>query len=613
MKKNNQNLVLAIIASFAIIAITFTLYYPSLNYDFIWDDTHYLSNNIHIQKLNWDNLKWMLTTFEVANWHPLTWLSFAIDYVWQGKLNPEGFHLTNIILHSLNCVLLFFLTSLLLNININGLQNSALLPQNHLVFSAAFITSLLFSIHPQHIESVAWISERKDVLCLFFLLLTIYCYIYYARLEASRWYWFLFSIILFVLALMSKPMAVTLPVILLLLDIYPLKRTVFLKALDTKNKTISLSRILIEKTPFFILSIISIILTLVAQDKAIISIENFSLFKRVINAIHSVFLYISKFVLPIALSPLYPFPSFITQNQDWIKILILIIGFILVMVLSVYYWKRNKHFLLITWIFYLVTLSPVIGIIQVGIQSAADRYAYLPTLPFYILIGSGIAYLYYKPHQKFNFTIKAIIIILTVTIGLTLFKLSRNQLQIWKHGIVFWSYVITINPSSSFAHHNLAAHYFHQKSYQKALEHIHLGILYGYPLRREYSFLGETYMRLEQLDEALNYYQLALKTDSTTRNFSEHCVFYNISWIYANKGMLIDALQMLDKIPKNSREFAKAQELATKILMLDTTQETDNLKLIQIPSTVILPSTNLLYQARLDHLLAEKNYSLCAQ
>lgn len=613
IKTNNSNSALLVVASFAIIAVTLMLYYPSLNYDFMWDDTHYLGNNVHIQKLSWENIKWMLTAFEVANWHPLTWLSFAIDYAWQGSLNPWGFHLTNIILHSLNCVIIFFVTSYLLNIHIYGLQNSVPRPQNHLVFLAALITALLFGIHPQHIESVAWISERKDVLCQFFLLFTVYCYISYTRTATTQWYWFLFSIILFILALMSKPMAVTLPVVLLLLDVYPLRRTTFLKTFEGESVAASWRLILIEKIPFFTLSIASIILTLNAQDKAIISVENFSLLKRIINAIHSVFLYMSKFVLPIALSPLYPFPKFITQNQGWIKISVLIAGFILITVLAIYYWRKNKNFLLIIWIFYLVTLSPVIGIIQVGIQSAADRYAYLPTLPFYILIGSGAACLYYKPRKNFNFIAKTMIILGIVILGSTLFKLSRDQLQIWKHGIVFWNYVITINPSSSFAQHNLAAHYFHQKSYQKALEHVHLAVLYGYPLRREYGFLGEIYIRLEKLDEALNFYQHALKTDPTVRNYNEDCVFYNIGWIYANKGLFVDALQALDQVPKNSKEFSKAQNLATKILMLDTVQETDNLKLRQIPLTAIFPDAKILYQARLDHHLTEKNYSLCSQ
>lgn len=608
--KNAYSNLALLAASFLIIAIIFILYYSSLNYDLMWDDFYYF-RNVQIQKLSWENIKWMLTTLSVANWHPLTWLSFAIDYAWQGSLKPFGFHLTNTILHCLNSAILFFLTSLLLNII--KLQSYAFRPRSRLVFYAALMTALLFGIHPQHIESVVWISERKDVLCLFFLLLTVCCYIFYVRSTIAQWYWFLFSIILYAMALMSKPMAVTLPVILLLLDVYPFQRTALVKNLNLKITPASFRRILIEKIPFFALSINSIVLTLIAQDKAIISIENFSLFARIINAIHSVFLYMSKFILPIALSPLYQFPVHIVQNLNLIKVSVLTFGFISLTVLSIYFWK-NKKFILISWFFYLITLSPMSGIIQVGIQSAADRYAYLPTIPFYIIISFGVVYLYYKPRQKFNLIARTMIIFSVTIIGLILFKLSQDQLYIWKHGVVLWRYVVNIYPSSGFAHHNLAAHYFEQGYYQEALEHTKIGILYGNSLRRESQFLGEIYIRINKLDEALFFYQHALKTDITLSNYhnSKDCAFYNIGWIYASKGLLTDALQSLNLVPKSSQEFTKTQELIIKVAMLDFVKN-DNFSLKQIPPTTLFPGAEILYQAKLYNLLSQKKYSFCGQ
>ncbi|HRD65144.1 MAG TPA: hypothetical protein PKY50_03230 [Candidatus Competibacter sp.] len=592
---------------------TFAVYYPSTDYDFMWDDFHYLGNNTHIQNLSWSNIQWMFTTFDVANWHPLTWLSFAVNYTWQGSLNPWGFHLTNIILHGFNSIGVFFLTILLLNIAGHGLQNAIIRPFDKSKFFAAFIAALLFSIHPQHVESVAWISERKDVLCQFFLLFTVFFYIFYTKATATRRYWFLATIVFFILALMSKPMAVTLPVILFLLDIYPLRRTYLLKPLDAQILTISWNQILIEKVPFILLTIASIVLTLFAQTKAIISIEQFGLFFRVINAINSVFLYISKFFLPIALSPLYPFPEYLIHNPNWLKISILIIGFILVTTVSIYYWQqKKKHYLLIIWLFYLVTLSPVIGIIQVGIQSAADRYAYLPTLPFYILVGSGIAYLYYMPRNKFVTIIKFCIISGIAIVFSTLFNISHNQLQVWKHGLVLWNYVIKINPASSFAQHNLAAHYFHYQNYKKSLEHVQLAMLHGYPWRREQGFLGEILIRLDRPDEALEAYKNALEVDPSLRNVRDDCIRYNMGWIYTKKSLFAEARKVFETIPVNSSEFAKTQALSIQIAMLDkasiASPELEKMKLLQ---TATLSATNL-EQAKLDNLLAKQGYSFCA-
>lgn len=549
-------------AALAVMAITVAVYYPSLHGDFVWDDLPYLMGNPYIQKFNWKNITWMFTTFHLSNWHPLTWLSFAFDYYWQGGLNPWGFHLTNIILHGLNSIGLFFITILLLN-KIRDPAQTTFYPQDKTIGLAAFIAALLFSIHPQHVESVAWMSERKDVLCQFFILLTVICHIFYTTTTAKvRPVWFGAALLCFLLALMAKPMAVTLPVVLLLLDIYPLQRTPLTLPLHPTDTVLSWRPVLIEKIPFFILTLISIGVTLIAQTGAIVSADYIHPLVRAINAINSVFLYISKFLLPIALSPLYNHPDYL---QHPLSALVLVAGFLIANVLLIYYWLRQKYYPLIIWLFYLVTLSPVIGIIQVGDQSAADRYAYLPTTPFYILAGVGIAWLYYRPRQRFNLLIQSGLMMGVLLIALTLFKLNRDQLQIWKNSLVFWTYVTLVNPTNSLAHHNLAVVYFFQKKdYEKALDHIRLSMAYSrFPIL-EQVLLAEILMPLGQFEEALNAYQNAIRA-KVDPNLRHDCAHYNMGWMYAKLGQFEAAQHALGKVPVDSPEYPLAQRLSAAL------------------------------------------------
>lgn len=545
-------------ATLAIMAMAIVVYYPGLNGDFVWDDLPYLMGNPYLHEFNWKNITWMFTTFHLSNWHPLTWLSFAFDYYWQGGLYPWGFHLTNIILHGLNSIGLFFITILLLN-KVRDPAYTTFYPQDKTIGLAAFIAALLFSIHPQHVESVAWMSERKDVLCQFFILLTIICYLFQAAATAKiRYIWLGSALFFFLLALMAKPMAVTLPIVLLLLDIYPLRRTSLAPPLNPTRPVFSWRQILIEKLPFFILTLLSIVVTLIAQTNAIASADHIHPLIRAINATNSVFLYISKFLLPIALSPLYNHPDYL---QHPFSALILIAGFVVTTVLLIYYWFQQKYYPLMIWLFYLVTLSPVIGIIQVGDQSAADRYAYLPTTPFYILVGVGIARLYYSPRSAWNLAIKAGLAMGVFIIMLTLFKLNRDQLQIWKNSLVFWNYVTIVNPTNSMAHHNLAVVYFFQKKdYEKALHHIRLSIAYSRAPIIEQVLLAEILMPLGQFEEALNAYQNALRA-KVDPNLRQDCAHYNMGWMYAKLGQFEAAQQALRHVSADSPEYLPAQTL----------------------------------------------------
>ncbi|MBW1825120.1 MAG: hypothetical protein JRI87_11285, partial [Deltaproteobacteria bacterium] len=220
---------IAKVCAFLIFLITCLVYIPTLKSGFVWDDVNYVPENTLIRSLSIHNLSKMLTSFRVSNWHPLTWLSLALDYAFWG-LNPFGYHLTNVIMHGLNALLVFFLT---IKLTVSARESNRVSPHSEMERSilahpliVAGVTALLFSLHPLHVESVAWVSERKDLLCAFFFLLSISSYLSYTSSITKRHtrIWFATCFLLFLSALMSKPMAVTLPAILLLLDIYPLKR-----------------------------------------------------------------------------------------------------------------------------------------------------------------------------------------------------------------------------------------------------------------------------------------------------------------------------------------------------------------------------------------------------
>jgi hypothetical protein len=243
MRKNKSLL----IVSFLISLITILVYLPALQNDFVnWDDNEYLYENPYIQSFNLTSIKWMLTSFHAANWHPLTWLSHTIDYAIWG-LNPMGHHLTSIIFHGLNTFLVVILIGNLINLaRNNNKQNTSLI--------VGAVTGVLFGLHPIHVESVVWASERKDVLCAFFFLLSILAYLRYTSALKRKAGLYVSCLVFFMLSLMSKPMAVTLPIVLLILDVYPLRR------MKLRNITDSW-RVIGEKVPFFVLSGISVVLT----------------------------------------------------------------------------------------------------------------------------------------------------------------------------------------------------------------------------------------------------------------------------------------------------------------------------------------------------------------
>lgn len=491
-----------IIATF-IIGVTICIYIPSLNNDFVnWDDLVYVTENDHIRTLNLQSLTWMLTTFRASNWHPLTWLSHSLDINFFG-LNPTGHHLTSIILHALNAFLVFLLSSSLISraqTTSTDFVRHKISPE---VVFASGITALLFGIHPLHVESVAWVAERKDILCAFFFLLSLLSYLKYSFHAPSkiRFFYYGLAILLFMLALMSKPMAVSLPFILLLIDIYPLKRL-------QKSLTSSLF-ILLEKIPFFLLSIASSILTIIAQNRggSIHTLEQVNLDARLLNAIWALLFYLKKTIFPFKLIPFYPFV--VQSTSVYLLSGTIILGLTIFCIWMV---KRKHYLFLIIWIYYGVTLLPVLGIIQVGGQGAADRYTYLPSIAPFLLMGIGSAWIWYKLSmivtKNITYTLKIAFIF---TPFLFLSNLTINQIEVWKNSETLWKYVITVSPTPvPVSYNNLGIFYARKGDYAKAIVEYKMALTVKPDYVEAYNNLGIVYARKNLYGKAILEYKKAI-------------------------------------------------------------------------------------------------------
>jgi tetratricopeptide (TPR) repeat protein len=421
----SRNLWPAVIAAL----LTFVVYFPSLGNQFVnWDDPEHIQNNSHIFSLSFSSLQWMFTHFFHGMYMPLTWLSLALDYR-LGGLNPGVFHLDNLVLHCANTVLVFVLSLRILGHVQGSVSPGKKAPEGNGTRWGAFLAAVFFGIHPIHVETVAWATERKDLLCALFFLSAVVFYLGYATRPQSKAPRYCASLLFFVMALLSKPMAVTLPLVLLLLDQWPLGRL-------RGDKT----RVFLEKIPFFIASLTSGFLTIIAesQAQAFMPIQSLPILARVLNAFHSVVFYLGKMILPVNLAAFYPIPpeSQVVSlgNVCWAFLVLVSLGFF-------FHWRRKYPFLMTAGLYYLITLSPVLGILQIGSHSAADRYAYLPSLgPFFLVSSLGA---FYPTNRRW--------VLLPLTLALTAAMAfgTLRQSGTWRDSIALWENVTKVSPGVS--------------------------------------------------------------------------------------------------------------------------------------------------------------------
>lgn len=522
------------IIAILIFLLTLLVYTPTLKNDFVnWDDAQCIYENTHIRSLDFISLKWMIISFHGGNWHPLTWLSHALVYYFWG-LNPTMHHLANVIVHACNTLLVFFLVLKILTVsNIPFLiftsnRGTSSLSQ---IIIAGSITALLFGLHPLNVESVAWATERKGLLSVFFVLLSLLSYLtYISTIHKQRHLiWLCISLLFFIFSLMSKPIAVTLPVTLLLLDIYPLKRT---NLYPNRSLTVFL-----EKIPFFILSIASGIITIMAQRSsgALVNLQETNLTVRMLNALVTLIFYVEKLIWPSQLIPFYPF------NVNLFNIKSVVSGIIILAItgFSLEIARRGKPLWLIAWLFYVITLLPTLSIIQIGSHAAADRFTYLPRLSIFFLFGVGVSWVWMKAHlTNFKELIRGLLLVCVSVVMLLFSYLSIQQIRIWQNSEVLWTYVTSIFPkTASLAHMNLGFVYIEKGRLDEAIAEFKQSLASNPNNAEAYINLGVVYRRKGRLDEAISKYKKALAINP---NLAE--AYTNLGIAYGQKGLFDEAI-----------------------------------------------------------------------
>ena len=428
-------LVLKLAICAALIAITWAVFGQTVGHDFVnFDDPIYVSENDHVRAgLSWQGVAWAFTHIHSHNWHPLTTISHMLDCQLFG-LKPGAHHFVNVLLHSATAALLFFLLAQFTG-SPSSPQDESVSPRRPdrtgAIGSSAFVAAV-FAIHPLHVESVAWISERKDVLSGLFFVLTLLAYFYYTRKPNIGRY--LSVSILFACGLMSKPMLVTLPVILLLLDYWPLKRL----------SGPSARRVLVEKIPLVILSIASAVGTLVAQNEGIglVRLEVLPLTWRITNALVACLVYIWQMIWPANLALAYHHPGKLPLWQVAGAAALLV-----AVTLGVFALRKRSPYLVVGWLWYLVMLVPVLGLIQVGGQAHADRYTYLPQIGLSLAVTWGVVDL-----ARFWRYYGAILGAAAAIIISALALRAANQVWYWHDSERLWRHALTVTTENDVAH-----------------------------------------------------------------------------------------------------------------------------------------------------------------
>ncbi len=413
---------------------TFLVFGKSINNGFVnFDDPAFVFENPMVIEFSVENLKNIFTSLHTANWQPLTWISHSLDYFLFGA-NPAGHHFISVLIHALNAFLVFLLFELISQTILPNVEDKISIRY------AGLAVAILFAAHPLRTESVAWISERKDLLCALFVLLAYRSYIFFhvqVRKEPFQ-SWPMSTLIFSILALMAKPMAVTIPVVLLIFDLFPLKRLKDVRGIFP---------LILEKWPFFILSLGIGLITIFGQKTAgaLAPITDLSFLERGINSLYNVFFYLEKTLFPINLAPFYPYSeSLAIWSGRFVGALCLFIGISLFCLVR---WRQGKKYWGASWLYYLVVLAPVVGLVQVGSQGAADRYTYLPTLSVFFLAGSIFIRQgnILRVGNKENVTLFSGVI-LGIFLCVCFMSVAIKQIKVWKDGESLWRRNIDVFP-----------------------------------------------------------------------------------------------------------------------------------------------------------------------
>jgi len=479
-----------------LIVLTIALYYPVRTHPFVnYDDNVYVSDNVHVQNgLTWETVTWAFATYDAGNWHPLTWLSHALDFDLFG-LDPAGHHQTSMYLHALNAVLLFWVL-----MRATGSAGRSLM------------VAALFAVHPINVESVVWISERKNVLSMLFFLLALGAYRWYtAKPKAGR---YAVVAVLFVLGLLAKPQIITFPFVLLLWDYWPLERVAIRHSLfasrrsgphqlsgEKRTANGEWPQLLWEKVPLFAIAAASAVMTMKAQSAggAVLSLGANPLSIRLSNAIVSYVKYLAKAFWPAGLAPMYPHPgNGLPAWQVYGGLLLLLVITWLV------FEQRQRRYLLVGWLWFLGTLVPMIGLVQVGRQAMADRYAYLPLLGIFIMLCWGVGEWAEQKHLP-AMLLPAVSVVIVAALTLV----ARHQIDYWADNVTLWTHTIEVTAPNYVAQDDLAGALMDRKRMEDAIGHYREAMAI-HPVDPISTFnLGFYQQAHGNLEQAIEYYKKA--------------------------------------------------------------------------------------------------------
>jgi tetratricopeptide (TPR) repeat protein len=555
-----------LLISIALTVIILALYMQVGNHEFLnYDDSLYVTENPHVSSgITGKNIIWAFASVEQYNWHPVTWLSHMADAQFYG-MNPRGHHLTNVFIHALSSLLLLFL--------LTRFTGS--------LWQSSFV-AFLFALHPLHVESVAWVAERKDVLSAFFCFLTLFYYSGYVSKQKPALY--ILSLTTFVLGLMSKPMLVTLPIVMLLMDFWPLERCLHEEKGQGQKLSATgfqLKALVKDKIPFFAFSLLSSVITIYAQNRggAINSLDEMPIWFRIGNALVAYVKYIINTIWPKNLAVFYPFHLSIPIWQ--------VIGSLLLLILVSGATIRVRHrhpYLLVGWFWYLITLVPVIGLIQVGSQSMADRYTYIPLIGLFIMAAWGVPSLARGLKHR-----EGILALLAIAVIIASATLTWQQIGYWQDGVSLFRHALQFTTGNYAAHKNLGLAFFSKgdldaaiKEYQEALRiipndeevHTNLGAAFASNgdldaaigeyqealhlapnfMKAHYN-LGIALFKNGDLDAAIKEYQEALRINPNNAN-----ALYNLGLAFASKGDLDAAIKSFQEALRINPNNANAQK-----------------------------------------------------
>ncbi len=572
-----------ILACIFLAIVTVVVFSPVRRAEFVnYDVENYVTQNVHVQAgLTWNTFTWAWRSTEWDNWHPLTWLSHELDCHLYG-LNPVGHHVTNVLLHTLNVLLLFLL-----------LTRATAAPGRGLLVAA------VFALHPFNVESVAWVAERKNVLSTLFFLLALGAYGWYALKPDVRRY--LLVSALFMMALAAKPMVITLPFVLLLLDYWPLRRAEKLSKpvplhqqgrrrppgqtrLPMSSSALSppsvpWSRLVLEKIPLLVLSGGSAVITVLAQKTggAIRSLEVFSLSVRLQNALYAYAMYVWKAFWPTRLAALYPHPG------PSLSVVQLGLASVFLATVTVVVWKLRltRRYLVTGWLWYLGTLVPVIGLIQVGQQAMADRYAYVPLIGIFVMLVWGVDD--WADSKKINLPARATAAALVLT-GLSI--LTWRQISYWQDSDALWFHAAALTENNLFADDSVGKSLLRAGRPQDALPHLQNAARIAPRDPTRHINLASGLAQSGRYQDAVREYKTAIPLTSDpevkTRCYETIAVLYGMLGDYSNvhetyrEALQLDpgqGSQMVERLSQSAAAENSGQDYLQLGLLLEETGE----------------------------------------